>query len=83
LHGYQLTGLQLEAIGPTLLNLLGVDVPDSMMGQPISLPMGAATYEDLNGTKGVFKPARRTERDYTDKEVDEITKQLSALGYAV
>jgi predicted AlkP superfamily phosphohydrolase/phosphomutase len=34
-NGAHLEGLQLEAIGPTLLDWLGVDAPDSMMARPI------------------------------------------------
>src|SRR5262249_9027159 len=81
MHGHQLTGLQLESIGPTLLTLLYVDVPDSMMGQPIHLPVFDASTVDANGMNGHVSHNGVADSGYTDEEEDAITKHLAALGY--
>jgi predicted AlkP superfamily phosphohydrolase/phosphomutase len=84
LPGYQLSGLQLEAIGPTLLHLLDVEVPDSMMGQPIQLPVLDDLALGVNGLNGHVDHNGVTDTTgYTDEEEDAITKHLAALGYAV
>jgi predicted AlkP superfamily phosphohydrolase/phosphomutase len=81
MHGYQLSGLQLESIGPTLLNLLDVDVPDSMMGQPIQFPASDAFAMGVNGVNGHVDHNGVADTGYTDEEEDVITKHLAALGY--
>jgi predicted AlkP superfamily phosphohydrolase/phosphomutase len=81
MHGHQFTGLQLESIGPTLLNLLDVDVPDSMMGRPIQLPVSAVNGVGVSRLNGHVAHDSNADSGYTDEEEDVITKHLAALGY--
>lgn len=81
LHGTELKGLQLECIGPTVLKLLGVEVPPSMMGTPIELPVGGASGGGGNGTSGEVRAGGADGSGYTAEEEDLITQHLAALGY--
>jgi predicted AlkP superfamily phosphohydrolase/phosphomutase len=81
LRGEVLTGLQLECVSPTVLRFLDVDVPPSMMGRPIELPV-AHTFDATIGWvgNGHLNGATGTP-GYSEEEEDQMTKHLAALGY--
>lgn len=77
--GEALTGLQLECIAPTILDWLGVAIPDSMMAKPVSLSSLQPTAE-----QAATNPPSHQERDeygYTPEEEAEISEHLASLGY--
>jgi predicted AlkP superfamily phosphohydrolase/phosphomutase len=81
LAGQELFNLQLECIGPTVLKLLDVDVPESMMGRAIDLPRAVTPVVGLNGANGHASANGSVDSGYTDEEEDLINKHLAALGY--
>jgi hypothetical protein len=61
--------------------LLDVEVPDSMMGQPIQLPLLDVVAVGANGINDHVDHNGVADSGYSDEEEDAITKHLAALGY--
>ncbi|HBY97586.1 MAG: alkaline phosphatase family protein [Ardenticatenaceae bacterium] len=81
LHGQVLHGLQLECIGPTLLHWLGVDVPETMMGTPIPLPVETLAAHPAIPPTVETSEAQAAASGYTPEEEEAISDHLAALGY--
>ena len=81
MNGKELTGLQLECIGPTLLRWLDVEVPASMMGKPISLDMDTLDGSIRRCNEEAASEEASTSPGYTPEEEAAISEHLAALGY--
>ena len=79
-NGQLLEGLQLECVGPSLLNWLGVDAPATMMGTPIPLPIASTQAKSERETSST-PVTTDDDSGYTDEEEEAISAHLAALGY--
>jgi predicted AlkP superfamily phosphohydrolase/phosphomutase len=82
MNGLPLTGLQLERIGPTLLDWLGVEAPSTMMGRPIHLPSPLSSAAGSNGrNESLATGVSVASGGYTVQEEELMNQHLAALGY--
>lgn len=65
-NGRQLSGLQLEAVAPTILTLMGVPVPPDMAGRAVKLESGGEAMSASG---------------YSPEDEAAISDHLAALGY--
>lgn len=76
--GQRLEGLQLECVGPSLLQWLGVQAPATMMGTPI--PLAVAGVE-LSTASTATQSASDEGSGYSAEEEEAMSAHLAALGY--
>jgi predicted AlkP superfamily phosphohydrolase/phosphomutase len=81
-------GACIEDLAPTILQLMGVPIPDDVDGRPLSglfepaaRAAGPATYEPPRGRWGGDRAAAHVAHDISAEEAAELTSRLEALGY--
>lgn len=80
-HGRELTGLQIECVGPTILDSLDIEIPPSMMSKPIPLNGGMTTASHPAPDSSIQRGGWATDSGYSPEEEASVSEHLASLGY--
>ncbi len=79
--GSQVDNAKIIDIAPTLLAIMGLDVPSDMDGRVLTEALTAEFLDSRQISRSDYPTQLEAEHTYTDEQVEELKRTLKGLGY--